>query len=98
MAGKKDLEYIGTDEKRKQVDNNPQANRCGLIQVLPYNSLMGYAAGWSRIFTTGVDYIGVAFSSIRIGSFAHFLVFGVRQILIFTVSKRTRIFVLKVKS
>ena len=46
-------------------------------------------------FHEWIDYHGVAFS---IEWVAHFLIFGVRQLVIFTVSKWTRIFVLWVKS
>ena len=52
--------------------------------VLPYKRLLGIAAGKGRTFTTGLTRMGS-----HICGF-----FRVRQFLIFTVSKRTRMFVL----
>ena len=52
--------------------------------VLPYRRLMWMCRWMGSHFHDWTDYNGVA----------HFLIFGVRQFSIFTVSKRTRVFVL----
>ena len=52
--------------------------------VLPYKRLMWMYRWMGSHFHDWTDYNGVA----------HFLIFGVRQFSIFTVSKRTRMFVL----
>ena len=62
--------------------------------VLPYKRLMGCAAGWGRILTTGLTIIGVAFSIELLKWIAHFKILGVRKFFILTVNKRTRMFVL----
>ena len=67
--------------------------------TLPFQRLIGrYAAGWGRIFTTGLTIMGLHFQKSYQNGAAHFRIFGVRELFIFTVSKRTRIFVLQVKS
>ena len=46
-------------------------------------------------FHDWIDFYGVEFSiELLRNGIAHFLIFGVRQFFIFTVSKRTRVFVL----
>ena len=59
-----------------------------MIGVLPPKRLMGMCRWMRSHFHDWIDYNGVA----------HFTDFGVRQFFIFTVSKRTRMFVLYVKS
>ena len=49
-------------------------------------------------FQDWTDYHGVAFSIKLVEWVVHFLSFGVRQFFIFTVSKRTKMSVLYVKS
>ena len=66
--------------------------------LFPYKRLMGMCRWMGSHFHDWIDYNGVAFSRVsRMGS--HILGnFEVRKIFIFTVSKRTRMFVLYVKS
>ena len=45
-------------------------------------------------FHDWIDYNGVAFSKESLEWASYFRIFGVRELFIFTVSKRTRIFVL----
>ena len=66
--------------------------------VLPYKRLTGCALGWGRIFNRGQTITGWRFQQSYQNGVAHFLIFGVRQFFIFTVSKRTRMFVLQVKN
>ena len=49
-------------------------------------------------FHDWIDYHGVAFSTVLLDGLTHFRFFGVRQFFIFTVSKRTKMFVLQMKS
>ena len=66
--------------------------------VLPYKRLRGMCHWMGSHFHDLIDYNGAAFS-IELLEWGHtFSVLGVRQLFIFTVSKRTRIFVLQVKS
>ena len=70
-----------------------------LEAVLPYKKLMVCAAGWGRIFTTGLTINGVAFliELLEWGrTFSDF--FGVTQFFVFTVSKRIGMFVLQMQS
>ena len=63
--------------------------------VLPYKRLMGMCRWMGSHFHDWIDYNGVAFSIELLEwgrTFSDFL--GVRQFFIFTVSKRTRMFVL----
>ena len=62
--------------------------------LLPYKRLMGMCRWMEPHFHEWSDYNGVAFSRVtRMGS-RIFWFLGVRQFFIFTVSKRTRMFVL----
>ena len=63
--------------------------------LLPYKRLMEMCHRMGSHFHDWIDYNGVAFS-IESSGVAHFL--WVRQFFIFTGSKRTRIFVLQMKS
>ena len=56
------------------------------------------AAGWGRIFTTELTIMGSDFQWSYRNGVSHFRIFGVRKFFTFTVSKRTRMFVLWVKS
>ena len=49
-------------------------------------------------FHDWIDYNGVTFSIELLEWGAHFRIFGVRQFCILTISKRTRMFVLPMKS
>ena len=62
--------------------------RPGAGRVLPYKGLMGMCRWMGSYFHDWIDYDGVV----------HFRILGVRKFLILTVRKRTRMFVLKVKS
>ena len=64
------------------------------VGVLPYKRLIEMCRRMGSHFHDWIDYNGVAFSIVtRMGS--HIFVFwGVRQFFIFTVSKRTKMFVL----
>ena len=66
--------------------------------ALPFKRLMGCAAGWGSIFTTGLTMIGSHFQQSYQNGVAHFRIFGVRKFFIFPVRKRTRKFVLQVES
>ena len=64
--------------------------------VLPYKRLIGMCHWVGSHFHDWIDYNGI-FNSYEDGV-AHSRDFGVRKIFIFTVSKRTRMFLLQVKS
>ena len=66
----------------------PEGGGGGLGMVLPYKRLMGMCHWLGSHFTTGLTIMG-----------SHiFGFFGVRQFCILMVSKRTRMFVLQMKS
>ena len=62
--------------------------------ALPYKRLMGMCRWMGSHFHDWIDYNGVAFSIELLEWGRIFSDFGVRELFIFTVSKRTRIFVL----
>ena len=66
--------------------------------VPPHKRLTGGCRGMGSHFHDWIDYNGVAFSIELLEWGCTFSDFGVRQFFIFTVSKRTRMFVLYVKS
>ena len=65
---------------------------------LPYKRLMGICHSMGSHFHDWLDYNGVAFSIELLEWGRTFSDFWVRQFLISTVSKRTRMFVLQIKS
>ena len=67
-------------------------------RVLPHKRLMVMCRWMRSHFRDWIDYNGVAFSIELLEWGRTFSDFGVRQFFIFTVSKRTRMFVLYVKS
>ena len=62
--------------------------------VIPYKRLTGCAAGWGRIFTTGLTIMGSHFQQSYQNGVAHFRISRVRKFFILTVRKLTRMFVL----
>ena len=66
--------------------------------VLSYKMLMEMCRWMGSHFHDCIDYNGVAFSIELLEWGCTFSDFGVRQFFIFTVSKRTRMFVLKLKT
>jgi len=66
--------------------------------VLPYKKLMGMLRWMGSHFPDWIDYNGVAFSIELLEWGRTFSDFWVGKFFIFTVSKRTRMFVLLVKS
>ena len=74
-----------------RVRGNSSPGREG---VLPYKRLIGMCCWMGSHFHDWIDYNGAAFSKELLEWGHTFSVFGVRQLFIFTVSKRTRIFVL----
>ena len=65
--------------------------------ALPYKRLLGMCRWMGSHFHDWTDYYGVAFSIELVewgGTFSEFGGFGVRQLFIFTVSKRTKMSVL----
>ena len=67
-------------------------------EVLPYKKLMGMWRWIGPPFYDSIDCNGVAFSTELLEWGCTFSYSWVRQFFIFTVSKRTRMFVLSVKS
>ena len=65
---------------------------------LPYKRLMGICRSMGSHFHDWIDHNGVAFSIELLEWSRTFSDFWVKQFLIFTVSKRTRMFVLQIKS
>ena len=68
--------------------------------VLPYKRLMRMYRWMESHFHNWIDYNGIAFSIVRVTRMrSHiFGFFGIGQFFIFTVSKRTRMFLLQMKS
>ena len=62
--------------------------------VIPYKRLMGMCRWMGSHFHDWIDYNGVAFSIELLEWGRTFSNLGVRQLFIFTVSKRTKMFVM----
>ena len=62
--------------------------------VLSYKRLMGMCRWMGSHFHDLIAYYGVALSIESYYEVVHFLILGIRQFFIFTVSKRSRMFVL----
>ena len=61
---------------------------------LQYKRLMGMCRSMGSHFYDLIDYNGSHFQLSHWNGVAHFRIFGVRKVFIFTVSKRTIMFVL----
>ena len=82
------------EEYHLKYHDDVYTDRRGVL--LPYTRLMGMCCWMGSHFHNWIDYNGVAFSIVRVTRMGShiFGFFGVRQFFIFTVSKRTRMFVL----